>query len=396
MGTEWFDNSVIYQVFIDRFAGFESTEGWHNPEFIGGDIKGVREKLDYLDNLGIDVIWLSPFYETSAYHGYHVTDYYSVDSRFGTEEELEKLIDEAKNRDIRVIADFVPNHCSREHPYFQEALKSRASKYRDWFYFEENGASPPEDDYLTFLSFDELPKLNMNHEPVREHIKGAAKKWLELGLDGYRLDHVIGIEHEFWREFSNEMKEEHPDSILIGEAWMKGITYSELETLRVSGKRLKWLLGSASPHILKEYTDVLDGVLDFRFQELVRQHIAKDSIWKPRKLLETRLKLHYLRFPEDYNLPTFLDNHDMNRFLYQTGNRREKLKDAARLQFEQDQPAVIYYGTESGLSQSHGIEEFDAHGDLQARKPMPWDDMDEELVEFFRKLIKEKGSQTGA
>lgn len=383
-------DAVIYQVFIDRFAGYTDEENWHNPEFIGGDLEGIRSKLDYLEDLRIDVLWISPFYETSAYHGYHVTDYYSVDPRFGTEEELEKLIEDVHDRDMKIIADFVPNHCSREHPHFQEALKSRASKYRKWFYFERNGDSPRDDDYLCFLSYDELPKLNMNHEPARKHVIDAAKKWLDLGLDGYRLDHVIGIEHEHWEEFTREIKNEHPDAVLLGEAWMKGIKFSELETLRVPGKHLKWVLGAESVNLLKAYTDVLDGVLDFRFQELVRKHVASDSKLYPEKLLDLRLKLHYARFPDDYLLPTFLDNHDMNRFLYQAGNRKEKLKEAARIQFAQDQPAVIYYGTEAGITQQHSVDDFNSHGDLQARKPMPWNDLDTEMVEFFRDLIKEK------
>lgn len=137
MTPKWFDNSVVYQIFIDRFAGFESTEGWTRPKFIGGDLQGIIDKLDYIEELGVDVIWISPFYETSAYHGYHITDYFSVEPNFGTEEDLEELIEEVHSRDMKIIADFVPNHCSWEHPYFIDAQENEDSKYRDWFYFKD-------------------------------------------------------------------------------------------------------------------------------------------------------------------------------------------------------------------------------------------------------------------
>ena len=128
-GTDWFKNAIIYHILIDRFAGFTSTDNWDKPMFLGGNIKGIIKKLPYLKDLGIDTIWISPFYKTSAYHGYHITDFYQVDSHFGAEKDIRKLVDTTHKHEIRIIAGFVPNHCSMQHPYFKEAQTDKNSQY---------------------------------------------------------------------------------------------------------------------------------------------------------------------------------------------------------------------------------------------------------------------------
>lgn len=388
MSTEWFDNSVIYQIFIDRFAGFESRTGWSKPQFLGGDLQGIINKLDYVEELGVDVIWISPFYETSAYHGYHITDYFTVDSHFGTEEDLEKLIEEVHSRDMKIIADFVPNHCSWKHPYFIDAQENEESRYREWFYFEEWPWN-----YTTFLDFPQLPKLNLENPETREHLIKASKYWLEKGLDGYRIDHLTGISHDFWEDFSQKIKSDFPDSVLIGEAWISNIGFEHLYTQRMRNKYLKWLLRGPQEWQQKEYIEEMDGMIDFKFQELVRKYIAQDSLHKNTKILKFLLKHHYNKYPDKYYLPAFLDNHDMNRFLYQAGNNREKLKQAAKIQFSTDQPKIIYYGTEVGMTQEHGFSELNSHEDILARKPMDWESQDNELLEFYRNLIKNRTNQ---
>ena len=384
---DWDGDTVIYQVFIDRFAGFESREGWDKPEFLGGDLKGVCNRLDYLEDLGVDVIWLSPFYKTSAYHGYHITDFFSVDQRFGTEEDLENLIEEAHSRDIEVIADFVPNHLSHKHPFFLEAQKNQSSDYHDWFYW-----SNWPDNYLCFLKFEELPKINLDNPDAREHIIEAAEYWLDKGLDGYRLDHVEGPSNDFWNEFYNRLKQEYPDKVLIGEVWMGGIQYRELKTLLTPWKRLKWFtqqfVGAPSTFHQKSYIDLMDGVLDFRARRLIDRYVKCNS-QLAKKIVKKALRLHYSRFPDEFYLPVFLDNHDTNRFLYRFKNDKDKLIEALELQLSLDQPTIIYYGTEVGLSHSKGLEAFEEHGDLQARKPMVWENQDEELLQSFKDRINQ-------
>ena len=163
--SSWFKNAIIYHILIDRFAGYTDQENWNKPVFIGGNLKGITEKLSYIEKLGINTIWLSPFYETNKYHGYHVTDFFKVEPRFGNIKDLKQLISQAHKRNIRIIADFIPNHCSNKHPYFIEALNNRKSKYRKWYIFK----SWP-DKYLCFLNFKNLPKLNLRNKETKLHI----------------------------------------------------------------------------------------------------------------------------------------------------------------------------------------------------------------------------------
>lgn len=383
--TDWFQNAIVYHVLIDRFAGLRSAEPLR-PEFLGGTLRAITEKLPYLEELGIDTLWLSPFCKTSAYHGYHVTDFFEVEPRFGTRDDLRKLIDSGHTAGIRIIADFVPNHCGRSHPFFQEAIRDRRSRYFSWFTFTRWP-----DGYLCFLDVKELPKLNLSCPAARDHIVGAAKHWLSLGLDGFRLDHVIGPSHDFWRFFRREIKRDYPSSVLIGEAWLEGIDRCHLKTLHIRNKYLRWIFGVSQEGIQREYYGELDGVLDFRFRNLVRTHVAHGTGEGPALIDILRRRL--ATYPKGYFLPTFLDNHDMNRILYECRNDRERLKAAARLQFSLDQPAVIYYGTEVGMTHEYPVAVGRPHSDLQARQPMPWNGQDKELFAFYRELIRQKKEQ---
>ena len=379
--VDWFKNAIIYHILIDRFAGFKSIENWDKPEFLGGNIKGIIEKLPYIRDLGINTIWISPFYKTSEYHGYHITDFYEVDQHFGTKKDIEKLIETVHKNDMYIITDFVPNHCSNQHPYFLEAQQNKNSEYKRWFYFIKWP-----NNYLCFLNFKQLPKINLNYPNARAYIINAAKHWLSLGFDGYRLDHVIGPAHRFWQHFKAEIKNMFPNVILIGEAWMKGIKFNDLKTINIKHKFLKWTFGSSSDLLLKEYIGELDGVLDFRLQELIRDYVAKGRITE--KEFNHQIKSHYKKYPVSYFLPTFLDNHDMDRFLFECKNNKEKLKQAAKIQFSIGQPTIIYYGTEIGMTQNKSIWEYQTYGDLQTRQPMNWIKQDKELLSFYKKIIK--------
>jgi glycosidase len=383
---DWLKPGVIYHIFIDRFAGFHSTENWDQPVFLGGTIQGIIEKLPYLIDLGVTTLWISPFYKTSAYHGYHITDFYQVDPHFGTVDDIKELIEESHKNNLHIIADFVPNHCSKEHPFFKEAQQDENSQYKDWFYFTRWP-----DQYLCFLSVQEIPKLNLNNPATQDHIVDAAKHWLNLGFDGFRLDHVIGPSHTFWKHFSSEIKKQFPNTVLIGEAWMMGIKRQELRTLQVRHRFLNWLSGESSENLFKEYIGTLDGVLDFKVQELIQHYLKNQKISE--KTFRKQLNKHYGQFPENFLLPTFLDNHDMDRFLFLCGNDKEKLKTAASVQFSLPQPAIIYYGTETGMTQTTSQRTIPTNGDLQARQPMNWDSPDQELYLFYKQLIQKKNKK---
>ncbi len=379
---DWVRQGTIYHIFIDRFAGFHSPQHWDRPDFLGGTIKGIIEKIPYLKDLGITTLWISPFYKTSAYHGYHITDFYQVDPHFGSLQDIKDLISEAHHNQLHIISDFVPNHCSKHHPFFTEAQHDKNSKYHDWFYFTHWP-----DDYLCFLSVRDIPKLNLDNPETQDHIINAATNWLSFGFDGFRLDHVIGPSHRFWECFSKEIKRKFPNIALIGEAWMMGIKRHELRTLQVHHKYLKWLSGESSDSLFEEYIGTLDGVLDFKVQELIKKRINQTI---SDHTFRKHLSRHYAHFPEDFLLPTFLDNHDMDRFLFQCGNDKEKLKAAAAIQFSLHQPAIIYYGTETGMTQTMSQWNIPTNGDLQARQPMNWNNPDQEIYLFYKQLLQKK------
>ncbi len=383
-----FNHSVIYHILIDRFAGYTSDE-WQKPGFLGGNIRGIIDKFDYFLELGVSVLWLSPFYKTNTYHGYHVTDFMNVEPRFGSREELARLIELAHSHNIKVIADFVPNHCSREHPFFQEALSSPHNRYRDWFFFQKWPHK-----YLCFHDVHDLPKLNLTNPDTARYMIDAAKYWLALELDGLRIDHVVGLPRAFLERFEADTEHEFPAALLIGEAWLSHIAFKLLKTVNIKHKYLRWLRGIRQEEVQYEYNDLLDGVLDFRFRELLIAHIAQvDHRRDSDERLQELLREHYDRYPANFFLPTFLDNHDVNRFMYECGNDTEKLKKAVRLQMSLEQPAVIYYGTEAGLSQEQSINPAVPYSDLQVRMPMPWDNPRPELLDFYKQCIKERNER---
>jgi glycosidase len=382
--TDWFKKAIVYHIVIDRFAGFTSGE-WNKPEFLGGNIKSISEKLDYLKELGVNTLWLSPFCKTSAYHGYHVTDFMNVEPNFGELKDLEELIKKANDGGIRIIADFVPNHCSKHHPFFLEAQKDKSSNYFKWFTFNKWPH-----DYLCFLDVKALPKLNLDNPETRDYIINAAKYWLSIGMDGFRLDHVLGPNHSFWKYFRKEIKATYPQAVLIGEAWFEGIRFKHLKTIRIKNKFIRWLFGVSRDNIQKEYYGELDGVLDFRFRELMKIHIARSRVHGQSRILRSELKRHFAAYPRDYFLATFLDNHDMNRFLFECNNDIEKLKAAAAIQFQFEHPVIIYYGTETGMTHNNPVVLNRRDSDLEARQPMNWQNPNSEIFNFYKELIKNR------
>lgn len=381
----WFREAIVYHILVDRFAGYNPKADPMQPVFMGGNIPGIIDRLAYLSELGINTIWLSPVFKTIAYHGYHITDFFSTDMRFGSENDLRNLVDLAHQRNIRVILDFVPNHCSCQHPYFAEALANPRSLYRNWFYFNRLNNK-----YRCFLGFRDLPKINLDHPDARRHITAAGKKWIALGIDGFRLDHVVGPSPEFWKTFAREMKAENSEAVLIGEAWLETIDIKFLRTIQVKRKYLNWLVGFKPGTVQRAYVGILDGVLDFYFRHRITEYIAwkeDPSLFSSR--LSTSMQKHYRSFPEGFFLPTFVDNHDMNRFLFDCGQDREKLRQALRFQFSLPQPPVLYYGTETGMTHLDPVQGI-PYSDLHARQPMPWNTLDYELIDFTRELIRRR------
>ncbi len=350
---EWARTAVIYHIFLDRFYPGDGVP-WKKPAnlsgFFGGTLHGAIQKLDYIQSLGCNTLWLSPVFKSPTHHGYDATDYYTVEQRLGTNEELQELIDESHRRGLRVIMDFVANHCSNHHPTFQEAQREADSEYRNWYTWHR---WPNE--YASFFGVKGMPQFNFKHKPACDELLACAQHWLRRGIDGYRLDYAPGPPHAFWAAFRNTCKAVNPDVFLFG------------EVVRHSAG-----IASYIPHF--------DGCLDFMLADTLRRTFALET--STLREFEAFLTAHENYFPTDFLLPAFLDNHDMTRILYLAGEDKAKVKLAALVLFTLPGPPVIYNGTEGGLSQQNPLGRFE-----EARLPTPWgDEQDKDLLDYFRRL----------
>lgn len=204
MKNKWWHNKVAYQIYP---KSFNDT----NDDGIG-DIRGIIEKLDYLKDLGIDIIWICPIYKSPFVdQGYDISDYYSIAPEFGTMEEFDRLLEEAKKRNMYIVMDLVINHCSDQHEWFQKALAKPEGEYADYFYFVKgkNGNPPSNyrsyfggsvwepvkdtDKYYLHMFAKEQPDLNWNNPKVKEELFKMINWWLEKGLAGFRIDAIINI-----------------------------------------------------------------------------------------------------------------------------------------------------------------------------------------------------------
>ena len=232
---DWVKSAIFYQIFPDRFARSRAVpkpgnlERWDHPPtnhgFKGGDLIGVVERLDYLQDLGITAIYFCPIFQSTANHRYHTYDYYRVDPILGGDAALQRLLDEAHRRGIRIVIDGVFNHASRGFYQFNHLLENGpVSPYLDWFQVQgwplhayEGHISP---NYSAWWNLHALPKLNTQTPAVREFLLGVAQHWIEQGVDGWRLDVPNEIDDdEFWREFRRRVKDANPDAYIVGEIW---------------------------------------------------------------------------------------------------------------------------------------------------------------------------------
>lgn len=357
--AEWTHQAVIYQIFVDRFNPGGQRE-WLNPEtpagFYGGRIKGITEKLDYIATLGANVLWLTPIFPSPSHHGYDATDLLEVEPRLGSKADLKELLDAAHQRRMRVLLDFVPNHWSHLHKTFQEAIHNPDSRYRDWYIFKHWP-----DEYETFFGVKELPQVNLRNPEAKKAMLEAAAYWLEFGIDGYRVDYALGPTPDFWADFRRVTRSIKPD------CWTFG------EVVEPSDSQLAFDGG-------------LDGCLDFILMEGIRRAIAFKQ-WSGSQLGEFLVRHNYY-FPPPYSRPSFLDNHDMNRFLWAVEGDKRRLRLAALCQFTLPGPPIIYYGTEVGLSQERDVRQDGRGLPEESRLPMLWgNSQDLELMEDYRQLI---------
>lgn len=354
----WTREAVLYQIFVDRFNP-GAGHAWLNPPdlsgFYGGRIRGITEKLDDLAALGVNVLWLSPIFSSDSHHGYDAKDFYEIEPRLGSQDDLRELLDESHKRGLRVLLDLVPNHISNQHPIFQHASTVPNSPYRDWFTF----TSWPEE-YACFFGNPGMPRLNLRYPAARQYLLDAAAYWLEFGVDGFRVDHAIGPVPDFWADFRRVTRSVKPDSWTFGEV-------------------------TDPPDVQLSFTGGMDGCLDFLLAETLRSAFAAGR-WDGLRLADF-LNRHDAYFPVTFSRPSFLDNHDMNRFLWAAHGDQRRLRLAALCQFSLPGQPVVYHGTEVGLSQDHDVHEA-GHGLEEARLPHPWgDQQNKDLLAYYQALI---------
>jgi cyclomaltodextrinase / maltogenic alpha-amylase / neopullulanase len=357
----WAHDAILYQIIIDRFYPGDRTS-WKDADgpddFFGGTLQGVIDKLDYLRSLGINCIWLSPCFSSPSHHGYDATDLFSIEPRLGTLNDLKELVSRAHQSGIRVILDFVANHISNRHPKFLEASTDKSSKYHTWFMWKEWPH-----DYDSFFGVHELPEINLDNPEARKHVIDAALFWIsECHIDGFRLDYAYGVPHDFWVDFRQATKALNPDLWLFGEV----VETAELQ---------------------RSFEGKLDGSLDFLLLQALRGLFAFHS-WDLREF-DTFLNAHETFFPTTFSRPSFLDNHDMNRFLWVVNGNTSKLRLAALCQFTLAGAPIIYYGTEVGISQDQEIWREEGGFLEESRLPMLWnDEQDTSLLDYYRALIQ--------
>ena len=358
---EWTKSAIVYQIFPDRFYPGNGRD-WNNVEQLsdiyGGTLRGIIDKLDYVADMGFNAIWLNPFFpDDNTHHGYHATDYFGVNPRLGTIDDIHELIEKAHAKGIRLILDFVANHWSSEHESFQEAIQNPDSEYYNWYHWIEYP-----DDYETFFGVMTLPQVNVDHPGVRDYLMRSACYWVgDVGFDGLRLDYALGPSHDFWTELRARVKAINPDTWIFGEV---------VET----------------PRTILSYEGRMDGCMDFPLVQAIRDVFALNRM--SLTALDHFLTQQESYYPDYFSRPTFLDNHDMNRFYFLAGENNCKLKLAALCQFTLAGQPFVYNGTEVGVHQENDMHQPDSQGMEECRQPMLWgDEQDEELREYFRWLI---------
>ena len=366
---KWWKKAVIYQIYPRSFQD-------SNGDGIG-DLNGIICRLDYLENLGIDAIWLSPVCKSPQDdNGYDISDYQDIDPMFGSIEDMERLIQEAKKHHIRIIMDLVLNHSSDEHRWFQEARKSRENPYHDYYIWRdgEEGCPPnemracfggsawewvPEIKQYYFHQFSvKQPDLNWENPKVRREIYNMIDWWIKKGAGGFRLDVIDQIAkepdkgitangprlHEFIREMSREVFR-GKDLITVGEAW------------------------GATPELAKLYSNPDDSEFSmvFQFEHIVLDQEEGKEKWDLAPLPFLKLKEILNRWQMELSgrgwNSLFWNNHDLPRIVSRWGNdgdyRVESAKMLAILLHGMQGTPYIYQGEELGMTNAlYAIEDY--------------------------------------
>ena len=383
---DWLKDAVFYQIFPDRFARSSrvtkpsNLEPWDSPPtphgFKGGDLLGVAERLDYLEDLGINAIYFNPVFQSASNHRYHTHDYYRIDPLLGGDAALRELLDAAHARGIRIVLDGVFNHASRGFFQFNHILECGASSpYLDWFtvkgfplhaYDEKRKPN-----YVAWMGLHSLPKFNTDNPQVREFIWGVAEYWIRFGIDGWRLDVPAEIDDDsFWQEFHRRVKAVNPDAYIVGEIWTEA---------------KRWLQGDQFDAVMN-YIQTAHSVAFFGARSIA-------PLWmggtypplSPLDASEFAQAIEDMLGLYDWEITTaqmnLLSSHDMPRFLTMVSGDKSALKLAMLFQMTMPGAPTVYYGDEVGLTGGY---------DPGSRGAMPWnpEQWDADLLDFVRAAIR--------
>lgn len=384
----WVKDAIFYQIFPDRFAKSEKVkkphnlEPWNSPPtsmgFKGGDLVGVTENLDYLQDLGITAIYFNPIFASASNHRYHTHDYYTIDPILGTEEDFDNLVKELHRRNMKIVLDGVFNHASRGFFQFNHILECGAkSPYVDWFtiYDYPLNAYQGKPNYGAWIDLPALPEFNTDNPDVRAYIFDIATYWLDKGIDGWRLDVAFEIDDDaFWQEFRRVVKNKNPEAYITGEImwdasrWLQGDQFDGVMNYLLTFGLWGFIGGD-------DFNKKINGnwVEDFKtgFFEFSVEKFSENS----EKLLRMYPRQNVMA---QLNL---IDSHDTARFLEMVDGRKDLLYLAYLFIFTYPGAPCIYYGDEIGLR---------GKADPDCRRSFPWDenDWDINLLNKFKNLIR--------
>ncbi len=364
---QWAANKVVYQIFPSRFATTQPVdkELWYKAPItpmddLHGNLRGIIEHLDYIKDLGIDVVYLTPIFKSNSCHKYDTIDYYQVDPSFGTTEDLNELVQKSHERGMKVVLDAVYNHTGREFFAFQDILeKGEKSKYLDWYFIDE---LPPRGEwgeipnFKCFGYYGGMPKLNLKNPEVEKYITDVACYWIkECDIDGWRLDVGDEISHFFWKNFRKAIKAVKKDMLIIGEIWHYAGDFLEGD---------EWDTVMNYPF----YLNLIDLLADEKIN--VSQFVQNLGYLKGR--------LNKKCYPLMWNL---IDSHDTARFLHLCNDNKKKQHLAAAFQLLLPGMPMVYYGDEYAMPGAN---------DPDCRRGMYWDEeyQDKEMYNWYKKLMQ--------
>lgn len=391
---KWFKEGILYHIFVDRFnrtgkinnpkknsfiyANWEDTPMYiKNKEnevirwdFHGGNLKGIISKLNYLKGLGVTVIYLSPIFKSQSNHKYDTGDYKTIDPMFGDEEIFKELIYKASKKGINIILDGVFSHTGDDSIYFNKygnydslgAYQSKNSKFFSWYNFKDYP-----NEYDCWWGVKSLPNVNETENSYMDYIirdkDSVIKKWMNYGVKGWRLDVVDELPSKFLETLKKETLNIDNESVIVGEVWEDAsnkISYSE---------RRKYFLGNQ-----------LNGVTGYVFKNIVvdflKGNINSQDVYN-----------RFMTIKENYPKDAFKSNlnllgtHDTRRILTELNEEKELLKLAVFIQMTFEGVPYVYYGDEAGL-----IGETDPDN----RRTYPWENEDKDILNFYKKIIKER------